>query len=490
MSKQPQRYTPPLKVGYSSEKGASWDDAQAESLTNWGWEGKWITGGFGLVLLLIGTVSFISYQNAIQLAESARRVRQTQAVLNNLNSISTTLIDAESGRRGYILFGDPEELKRYDKAIENLNPQLERLRQTLTAIPIQQQRLNNLEALIAQRLALSQQSIDYYLNRRGQLSFQDPFILQSKHNRDNIRQVITSLIAEEENLLEMQVEQSQNTFQLRILIELLGTLLTFATLLGVFALVYRQLIKRHRAEALQQILAREKELSELKLQFFSMVSHEFRTPLSLIIGSAQLLEQSLKEKIEPGKLKNLYRIETSAKVMTQMLSDILTLARAEAGKLEFNPSLIEIQTFCLNLVEDFQVYSETKRTIKFIKQGSHTHAWVDEKLLYSILSNLLSNAIKYSSPEKPIYFSLICESDLVKFQVKDEGIGIPREDQSKLCDPFSRGKNTREISGTGLGLALVKTCVDLHQGEILFESEVGVGTTVTVILPQKVDLTR
>ncbi len=450
----------------------------------WSLEGKWITGGFSLALVLMGAVSFISYQNANQLAESAKQVRQTNQVLKAITAISATLTDAESGRRGYILFSDPEELERYNQAVERLKQQIDKLRQPLDDTPIQRQRFDTLESLIAQRLDLFQNVIDQHQKAPARFSPQDPLIVQTKRNQDEIRRVLQDLVSEEEELLETQVEQSQANFQFRMWLELLGTLLTFIIFFGVYALLYRQMVKRQQAETLQRALAQEKELSQLKLQFFSMVSHEFRTPLSLIVGSAQLLGESLKSVVEPAKLKNLYRIQSSAKVMTQLLSDILTLARADAGKLECNPSLVEVQTFCLNLVEDFQVFSESKRTIKFIKQGSCTHANLDEKLLYSILSNLLSNAIKYSDPESTVYFTLICEPDAVTFQIRDEGIGIDIQEQQKLYDPFSRGKNAREIMGTGLGLAVVKKCLDLHKGEIYVDSKVGIGTTFTVKIIQ------
>ncbi|NJR26271.1 MAG: histidine kinase [Richelia sp. CSU_2_1] len=453
----------------------------------WSLEGKWITGGFSLALAFMGAVSLISYQNATQLAESAKQVRQSNQVLKLITEISATLTDAESGRRGYILFDDPEELERYNTAVESLKQRIDKLRQPLDDTPIQRQRLDTLEYLISQRLELFQTSIDLYQKSPTQFSIRDPLIVQTKRNQDEIRRLIQDLVSEEENLLEIQVEQSQANFQFRMWLESLGTLLTFAILFGVYALLYRQMVKRQQAETLQRALAQEKELSELKLQFFSMVSHEFRTPLSSIVGSAQLLGESLKSVVEPAKLKNLYRIQSSAKVMTQLLGDVLTLARADAGKLECNPSLVEMQTFCLNLVEDFQVFSEPKRTIKFIKQGSCTHANLDEKLLYSILSNLLSNAIKYSAPESTVYFTLICEPDAISFQIRDEGIGMDIQEQPRLYDPFSRGKNAKEIIGTGLGLAVVKKCLDLHQGEIYVESEVGVGTTFTVKIPQSKD---
>ncbi|HEY9883280.1 MAG TPA: HAMP domain-containing sensor histidine kinase, partial [Thermosynechococcaceae cyanobacterium] len=305
-------------------------------------------------------------------------------------------------------------------------------------------------------------------------------------------QVITELQTEEEQILQDQFAQSQANSQVRMAIENLGTILAFTGLLGVYGLLYRQMFKRQQLEQAQQKLAQEKELGELKLQFFSMVSHEFRTPLSVIAGSSQLLKERLISLVEPDKLKNLLQIQASAKLMTQLLNDILTLARADAGKLECMPELLEMQFFCLNLIEDIQLFTEQPRTIKFAKYGTHTYAYLDEKLLYSILSNLLSNAIKYSSPQSTVYFTLTCEPDVVSFQVKDEGIGIPEGEQGKIFEPFCRGRNAGNVTGSGLGMAVVKKCLDLHQGELSVESQLGIGTTFTIKIrqPQKTGLFR
>lgn len=452
----------------------------------WSQEGKWITSGFGLVMALLGAVSLASYQNATQLVRSANQIRQTNEVLDVLTDLSATLAEAESRRWGYILFNDTEELERYNTAIDRLNPLLEKLHLPLADTRIQQERLETLEALVIERVDLLQQSIEQYREQQASIAATDPLITQTKQNQDAIRQLINALEAKEEELLQVRLEQAQASLQFRMLIEPLGALFTFGILFGVYGLLYRQMIKRQEAESQQRTLAQEKELSELKLQLFSMVSHEFRTPLSLILGSAQLLDETLKPTVEPAKLKNLHRIQSSAKMMTQLLSDILTLARADAGKLEYKPEWVEVQTFCLNLIEDFQLFSESRRSIKFTQQGRCTHAYVDEKLLYSILSNLLSNAIKFSPPDSTVYFTLICHPDAVVFQVKDEGIGIPSEEQSKVYDLFIRGSNAKGTMGTGLGLAVVKRCLALHQGEISVDSQVGGGTTFTVKIPQPV----
>ncbi len=230
-------------------------------------------------------------------------------------------------------------------------------------------------------------------------------------------------------------------------------------------------------------LERTKELSELKLRFFSMASHEFRTPLSTILVSIESLEANSNELSEEQKSKNLQRIHSATKRMTQLLSDILTLTRAEAGKLEFAPELFNLEKFCYQVTEDIQLGIRTERQISFTSYGNCTKAYLDKKLLSSILTNLLSNAINYSPSDSKVYFNLSCSSKEAEFKIIDRGIGILPEEQQQIYEAFYRGKNVGYISGTGLGLAVVKTCVDLHGGQIAVDSEVGVGTRFTVILP-------
>jgi len=452
----------------------------------WFREGRWLSGGFVLTLVVTGVMSFTSYQNAVQLVNSANQVRQTNELLDSLTDIPSILAEAESRQWRYILLANPNDLAQYQKAIAQLNPILNELRQPLADTTIQQQRLAELEGLITERLRLFQQALDRYQGRPSEISATDPLITKNQENADQIRRIIAAMEAEEERILALQVDEVRTNSRARMLIEPTGAFLSFMILIGVFSLLYRQMQKRQAAEALQQALVQAKELSELKLELFSMVSHEFRTPLSLILGSSQLLEASLKDCIEPARLKNLYRIQASARGMTQLLNDILILARADAGKLEFASTWVEIQTFCLNLLEDFQITSAETRSLSFTQKGDRTYAQVDEKLLYSIVINLLSNAVKYSPPDSTIYFTLVCEPDAIIFHVRDEGIGISPDDQKRLYKPFSRGSNVKDIRGTGLGLSIVKRFVDLHQGSIDVDSQIGVGSLFTVTLPQDV----
>jgi signal transduction histidine kinase len=450
----------------------------------WSLERKLIAGGFSLALFLTGLSSFFSHQNATQLIESAAKVQHTHTVLKNLTNLFALLVDAEAGRRGYILSGDPKELERYYQAIHTLDPKLSQLQQWTANDPDQKQKLASLQLLIAQRASLAQQSIVLYQQDPEARAEQTRLLAQSQRIRLEIRQVIAQMQTNEQQRLQRWVGQSQSSIRYRQWIELLSTFLSFAILFGSFALLFQQLVKRQEAEVQQRILAQEKELSELKLRFFSLVSHEFRTPLSIILGSSQLLANSSQQWEEQKRLKNLQRIQSSARLMIHLLTDILTFSRAEAGKLEFNPDWVELESFCLNLIADFELFNGSEHPIQFVSQGRYPHAKLDEKLLHSILSNLLSNAIKYSPTGKPIYFRLSCEPEAVIFQIQDEGIGIPQESLSALYEPFYRADNVGTIVGTGLGLAVVKKCLEVHQGEISVESKVGVGTTFTVRIPQ------
>jgi signal transduction histidine kinase len=214
-----------------------------------------------------------------------------------------------------------------------------------------------------------------------------------------------------------------------------------------------------------------------------MTSHEFRTPLTSILGSAELLKHYGHKWGEEKKLNHFGRIHSAVQHMTQMLDDMLLIGKAESGNLEFNPVPLDVVEFCHSLVEESRMI-DRHHTIHFSCRGDIPPAVsLDERLLRHILSNLLSNAIKYSPAEKPIHLVLTLQGDEVVFQVKDRGIGIPSEDRLRLFEPFQRAQNVGKISGTGLGLAIVKKAVDRHGGAIAVESEVGVGTTFRVTIP-------
>ena len=248
--------------------------------------------------------------------------------------------------------------------------------------------------------------------------------------------------------------------------------------------IVRDITERKRAEEdIRKALEKEKELSELKSRFVSMVSHEFRTPLTTILSSTELLEYYGHKSTEKEKLDLFKQIRTAIQRTTQLLEDILSINTAEAGNLEFKPASLELEKFCCDLIKELQFNAGNKHVISLVSQGQCTNACMDEKLLRHIFTNLLSNAVKYSPQGGTIRFEVTCQQEEAIFQVKDEGIGIPLEEQQRLFEPFHRAKNVGNIPGTGLGLSIVKRLVDLQEGNIVVTSRVGVGTTFTVTLP-------
>jgi len=246
-------------------------------------------------------------------------------------------------------------------------------------------------------------------------------------------------------------------------------------------------LARYQAETeVRKALEAEKELNQLKSRFISMVSHEFRTPLFTILLSAGLLEKYRFQWAEDKKLTHIHRIQEAVTHMTGLLEDVLVIGQAEAGKIEVNPNPLDLKHFCEVLTEEMQLTADNGQQIILVCPDfpANTLLKLDEKILRHILGNLLSNAIKYSPAKGQIWFELLWENETVIFQVKDEGIGIPLEDQTRIFEPFHRASNVSTIPGTGLGLSIVKKFLELHGGEIFMKSELAVGTEFTIKLPR------
>ncbi|ALF54729.1 ATPase [Nostoc piscinale CENA21] len=241
--------------------------------------------------------------------------------------------------------------------------------------------------------------------------------------------------------------------------------------------------RKQLEQELRVALEKEKELNELKSRFVSMTSHEFRTPLSTILSSAELLEHYRHKWTEEKQITHLHRIQAAVNRINEMLNDVLVIGKAEAGKIEYTPTTFDLVAYCDHVIEEAQLNQNNRCLIAFTSQYPVISCCMDEKLLGHILHNLLSNAIKYSPEKSTVKLNLTCTDAQVILEIQDRGIGIPPEDLPHLFESFHRAKNVGNILGTGLGLAIVKKCVDIHQGQIAVTSSLGVGTTFTVTLP-------
>jgi signal transduction histidine kinase len=230
-----------------------------------------------------------------------------------------------------------------------------------------------------------------------------------------------------------------------------------------------------------------------------MVSHEFRNPLTSILSAADLLEYYLETASTEKKLQYIERIQSASNTMNELLEDVLVIGRHEANKVMFNPTDIDLVEFCEKIIKEIEFsFNKTNQIIFDLKEISlpdenplkfnNYIGFFDEKLLRQILVNLLSNAIKYSPSNGLIYLEFIWKFTEVVFIIKDNGIGIPSDDLPHLFESFHRCQNVGMISGTGLGLTIVKRSVEMHGGHISVVSQIDVGTTFTVTLPLKTEV--
>jgi signal transduction histidine kinase len=229
-------------------------------------------------------------------------------------------------------------------------------------------------------------------------------------------------------------------------------------------------------------------LGEMKSRFVSMASHEFRTPLAIIQAASDLLKHYNHKLSEQKRLEKLDKIQLEVKNMTELLEDVLTIGKIELGKLHLNRVQMDLEKFCQDSIDEFKSSIDSSDRIEFIAQNrggvKPVNIFADPKLLRQVIINLMSNGIKYSltSPKK-LKVNLFYDATSFDLEFIDCGIGIPLNDRHKIFESFHRGDNVGNISGTGLGLAIAQASIELHKGKIIVDSQVDIGTTMTITIP-------
>lgn len=250
-----------------------------------------------------------------------------------------------------------------------------------------------------------------------------------------------------------------------------------------------EVFERKKAEEeVRRSLERERELNELKTKFVSIASHEFRTPLSTILSSASLIQQYKERNDFDKQDKHILRIKSSVNHLTQILNDFLSLGKLEEGKVDVKNENVDVKHFLGEVHEEINSFLKDGQDLKIECHAGVNEIVVDPRILRNVMFNLISNASKYSEPGKSIYITCAADKHKIKVNIRDEGIGIPKEDQKHLFDRFFRASNAGQIQGTGLGLNIVKRYLDLIEGEISFSSDDGKGTTFTITIPQKASI--
>ena len=233
------------------------------------------------------------------------------------------------------------------------------------------------------------------------------------------------------------------------------------------------------AKELALSLEKEKVLGDLKTRFVSMASHEFRTPLTSILGSATLIEKYSKTEDQPKREQHINRIKSSVSHLTEILEEFLSVGKLEDGKLEIHPSEFSIQDFIKDILSDFSTYAQP---IRFELTEDFT-CFQDASILRKVIFNGLSNALKFS--QKEVVIKVKKTDEIVELYIIDQGIGISAEDQKHLFERFFRGGNATVIQGTGLGLHLVDRYMRLLGGKVEITSELNKGTELCLQFPLK-----
>ncbi len=246
----------------------------------------------------------------------------------------------------------------------------------------------------------------------------------------------------------------------------------------------QEISKRKEAEKrIKLALKQEKELNELKTKFLSLVSHEFKTPLSGILTSATLAEKYVTGEQQEKREKHLRTIKNKVHYLNNILNDFLSLERLESGNVNYKYSSFSLNKVINDVVYNANVTLKYGQEIEYPRDLDEVTLYQDEKILDLVLSNLIGNAIKYSPENSTIHFRIENNDNMVIFEVSDEGMGIPEKDQKHIFERYFRAENALLNQGTGIGLNIVKVHVENMGGKIYFTSEESKGSTFTVQLP-------
>ena len=241
-----------------------------------------------------------------------------------------------------------------------------------------------------------------------------------------------------------------------------------------------------RTEQLKVALSKEKELNDLKTQFLSLVSHEFKTPLSGILTSSVLLGKYKLAEEQGKRNKHIETIADKVHYLNTILNDFLSLEKLETGKINYSFNHFKLSKVVDEVIYNANMLLKKGQSIKYPGNIDDISLYQEEKIIAIILTNLVNNAIKYSSEDTVITIAIKQNKTITKIQVKDNGIGIPVKDQKSIFERYFRAENAINTQGTGIGLNIAKNHLENLGGTICFESEEQKGTIFTITIPNTV----
>lgn len=238
-----------------------------------------------------------------------------------------------------------------------------------------------------------------------------------------------------------------------------------------------------RTRQLEEALGKEKELNELKTKFLSLVSHEFKTPISGILTSATLAGKYTKEEQQEKREKHLNTIKSKVKYLNTIIDDFLSIERLDTGKTNYKFTSFPLSKVLNEVIYDANMHLKEGQHITYPQNADDIVVEFDEKILELSLSNLIHNAVKYSGEGTVVEVQAIEEKDTIHIDITDQGIGIPEQEQRFVFDRYFRAENALLNPGTGIGLNIVKNHLENLSGSITFKSVENKGSTFTIAIP-------
>jgi signal transduction histidine kinase len=434
---------------------------------------------FALAIALLILNGVLFYRNTVAVAAREQRVAHSREVLDVLQTILSTLSDAETGQRGYLITGEPRYLEPYNQSKDQVNGQIERL-ETLAAdnrsiqrqIPLLEKNVS--AAFYTMKEAIAVRDADGF-EAAQRLVLTD----QGKKQMDGIRQLIAGIKQAEEDVLERRTEVSRLTMQTALGVLCAATSFSVAWLGLCFYLVRQHL--RLRKDAEESL----RKADQHKNEFLAVLGHELRNPLASLRNAVEIVR--LRPAEASTLLPALDLMERQVKQMNRLVEDLMDISRISQGKIELRKAPLDLVVAAQSAVQSSRPLIAGRRHELTLSLPAEP-LWVeaDPARLAQILTNLINNAAKYTEEGGHIWLTVERAGREAVVRVRDTGVGIPAEMLPRVFDLFVQGNGSMEHAqgGLGIGLNLVRRLVELHGGRVEARSEgPGRGSEFSVRLP-------
>jgi signal transduction histidine kinase len=434
-----------------------------------------VTAGFGAALLAVVAGGGVSAETMAVRRANTALVTHTLSTVNALENVIDVISTAESSQRGFLITEDRRYLQPYEQALNNVGPAMAYLRENVADDPVYLKRVDGLEFLVRRRLAELEQVVRAQREHGHDAAQRVAATDEGMHLMERIRGRIHVMQRDQQRLLQERQEAWSRA------VSLSNTVLAGANVMLLGLIVVAAILVRRELSAREE---REKErgrMVELQQQLMGIVGHDLRGPLTAIMTGAQLLSRT--KEIPEARRPAVQRILSSARRMERLIRDLLDFTRVRLGSgIPVSRRWVDLATVCHKVADEIQM-QQPAQVVDIQFDGDLGGQW-DSDRLAQVVQNLLANAVRHGGQAGPVTLRARANGTGVVLEVHNGGAPIPSDVRTHLFEPFHPGGNGRQGGSVGLGLFIVKSIVEAHQGTVEVRSEEGEGTTFRVWLPK------